>query len=163
MGKQKRKTRIYKEKGLIGTPSLDNGGKKNPVFAPGADLTEEEKEKLLKQTAPIEDMGTEELQRYHWHLHLMFRKIVDNEGLKVDEIVNYHSRVVDSLFERDITHPPPPDDGLDDNSQSFERNTDKQPNWTVPISKRFRFVSFMDQIEEREDVYKGMPWEGDDE
>ena len=79
-----------------------------------------------------------DLRGAHRQLHVLYAMESRGEGAKgaakgwsVEDVVNLHARVVDRLFERKVTHPAPPDNGLDGASDDFERHLDEQPNdWT---------------------------------
>ena len=101
------------------------------------------KQIALKPDSSVEEFTTDDLRRAHWKLHLMYRDEAAGKDVKdwsVEDIVNLHARVVDQLFERDVKHPAPPDDGMDDSSEDFERHEASQPNWTKPIQKRFQRI-----------------------
>lgn len=76
-----------------------------------------------------------ELRQAHWRLHHMLTDLRAGQKVKdfsLEDIVNLHARVVDTLYERGVRHPPPPDNGLDVRSDDFERFYEKQPRWDVP-------------------------------
>lgn len=83
-----------------------------------------------------------QLREAHWLLHQIYR----NKGPKAvadrfstEDISNLHARIVDEMFERDIKHPPPPDEGLDEVSSDFEQHSEKQPDyWSPPAKRRVR-------------------------
>ena len=121
-----------------------------------------EKEHVLKEAlTPMSEpgtMGLDVLRKAHWNLHKIFRGATGEvvEGFSIQQLVNLHARIVDELYERNVLHPAPPDDGLDENSSSFESNTDGQPNWAVALQKS-NFVSFNTEepldLDEREKAY----------
>lgn len=86
----------------------------------------------------IDERPTNELIARHWDLHLEFHR---GEKRSTEDIVNEHALIVDELFGRGVKHPAPPDNGLDDLSQDFEKNEDKQPDWTQPVKKRVLAVT----------------------
>jgi hypothetical protein len=100
-----------------------------------------EKRSELTRDSDPEEMTLDELKQAHWDLHLMFRKkAVAPEAVNrwsVEDLVNLHARIADELFDRDIRHPAPPDDGLDDSSSTFESNAEQQPDWTK-VEKRYQ-------------------------
>jgi len=78
-----------------------------------------------------------ELIELHWRLHELFEAKIElgprgPEGITKEEIVNLHALVVDELYDREIVHPSPPGDGLDDVSGDFERYAEKQPDYDKP-------------------------------
>lgn len=94
-----------------------------------AEQIEKQNDEDLQSAADFDEMTSKDLVERHWKLHLEFRK---TEKRSTEDVVNEHAFVVDELFRRKIKHPAPPDDGLDDLSQDFERNEEKQPDWTHP-------------------------------
>ena len=174
--KRKRAARVEEEKGTIGTPSLSGGGKKNPAGMSGGSgiiddndretpymvLTKED----LSPGMNIEKFGTEDLFAAHYELHHLFRKIATTQettNFTVADVVNLHARVVDELFERERNHPPPPDDGLDDNSNTFERHASQN---VIKMAMPFGILSEGEKepMVTREDVYTELAaknWEDD--
>lgn len=116
----------------------------DPAFTiPGVQLLSGDQSFVLKALEPStnpDDLNTEELVQAHWDLHLMYRQAAHSKipGFFIEDVVNLHVRIVDELFDRGIRHPAPPDDGLDDSSQTFEQNDEAQPDWTNPVQKQYQ-------------------------
>lgn len=84
----------------------------------------EKADKLFPDSDP-EEMTISTLKGSHGALHSMFRKAakLPIPGFTVADMVNLHSRIVSELRKRGMDHPAPPDDGMDDASSSFEKNS----------------------------------------
>lgn len=63
---------------------------------------------------PVAGLTTEELCLAHDQIHIA-------KSMLEEDRVNLHARIVDELYKRDVNHPPPPNDSLDDRSEDFER------------------------------------------
>lgn len=147
MGRQARRAvsaedRVQK---AITAPALEDGGKKVPAKYPGKGLLEDEprpaipkvedaskkaKRVSLSPSTDPEDLTTAELLEGHDRLHFMYRAKAHApksvKGWSVEDIVNVHALIVGELQDRKKEHPPPPDDGLDDVSEDFERAVEKR-------------------------------------
>jgi len=102
--------------------------------------------------------STDELKAFHLRLHLMYPKEAGSQtaipGWSLEDVVNLHARIVDDLFERGVTHPPPPDNGLDGASDDFERHEDENPSWTTPRPVKKLDDPFMRIPPEREAPFR---------
>jgi len=104
----------------------------------------------LSPASPIEGMPIQELLDSHWKIHKMWMlKLLSKDqalvkDLTIEDITNVHARIVDSLLFRGVTHPHPPDVGLDQFSSEFERFADSQPRHfenpskggQIPVTKK---------------------------
>jgi len=105
-------------------------------------LERKDKRVSLRPDTDPSDMNSPELLQAHWTLHQWYRKPA-HPGFSTEDLSNLHARVVDEMYGRGKSHPPPPDDGLDENSSDFENNAGSQPDyWQEPGRKRVRKDEF---------------------
>jgi len=101
----------------------------------------EKRVSLMPGTDPSK-LTDAQLKEAHWLLHQIYRDKgpkATADRFSTEDISNLHARMVDEMFERDIPHPPPPDEGLDEISSDFEQHTEKQPDyWSPPARRRVR-------------------------
>ncbi len=107
-------------------------------------IPNEQIEKQLKLTPSTnpEKLTLDELKEAHWKLHIFYRDMSKGKEIanfSTEDLVNLHALIVDELYRRDTKHPAPPDDGLDDNSSTFENYVESQPKWTEV--KKYQFIA----------------------
>jgi len=110
--------KLYPLRGLPGGSGIISEEDKGKVVF--VEIGRYEKQILRPDSDPGE-MTTGELREAHSQLHEMFEQ-GEVKGFSTEDIVNLHALVVDELMDRGKTHPAPPDNGLDDVSEEFERH-----------------------------------------
>ncbi|KXH75416.1 MAG: hypothetical protein AM326_03430 [Candidatus Thorarchaeota archaeon SMTZ-45] len=113
--------KLYPLRGLPGGSGIISEEDKGKVVF--AEIGRYEKQILRPDSDPGK-MTTEELMEAHGRLHEMFEQ-GDVKGFSTEDVVNLHALVVDELTDRGKKHPVPPNNGLDDVSEEFERNEKK--------------------------------------
>jgi hypothetical protein len=82
-----------------------------------------------------------ELLWLHTELHFAYRQqgagaMGKDAPSHCADVVNLHARVVDAMLERQVEHPHPPEDGLDDLSHGFQQTFDASARPRTPGSVR---------------------------